>query len=512
MSNIETFSTECIVVGSGIAGLSATLSIVSKGCKAIVVSYGNIGRISNSNLAFGTFACACEGNTVQMHIDKTLKSGQGLCDFNLVSRYVSEAGELINELRNAGIPNQAVAHGYIFSEGNMPGGELVIKYLLSSCKSYIDKKQLLFMDHIDVTKLLIHGDRCVGIEGKSIKNDKYIRILASSVVLATGGAGGLYTFNDNAYGIYGLGYALALDAGLELVDMEFVQFHPTGLYRNGTARSVIPADIVDAGPILNSDGDDVKIKHGVLDKPVAIKARDRLSIAMFKELRGKKDINGSLMLDIRGFDTSKLSKRSQGWLNKHKEFFSQPIPVYPTCHHTMGGIVIDENAKTKIKGLFAAGEVTGLTHGANRLGGNALSEALVMGKIAGSSACEEIHVVNLNMFNGEIHKKECIEDKKILFKQVQNVLWNSGGIVRDKQCLDEGILELEKIVEMAKSKNTYSDSLRKVILVAQSILYSAKLREESRGAHFRDDFQNNSESMNKHIICKLDNNIKVSWA
>ncbi|MBW1800822.1 MAG: FAD-binding protein, partial [Deltaproteobacteria bacterium] len=322
----------------------------------------------------------------------------------------------------------------------------------------------------------------------------------------------------------GEGYTLALGAGVTLQDMEFVQFYPLGLAEPKKHPFLITPRLADLGRLYNDQGEDIQDKYGITERPAAERARDRLSLALFNEIQQEK---GIVWLDLRGVSEEEwkgdpFSASTLERLGKRYGALYRPIGVAPMTHHCMGGVLVDIQGATSVPGVFAAGEVTGGLHGANRLGGNALTEALVFGVRVGEAAAAwakdnagghrpPLPVDGDSGISGNKPRKSDANPAKLL-GELRRILWEEGGIHRTKQGL---IRALEKVktlqieaIEMSHGTEARAVQqtleLRLGLRTAVLILEGALKREESRGAHFREDFpQQDDEKWRGHLQVRL---------
>ena len=237
--------------------------------------------------------------------------------------------------------------------------------------------------------LLIEEGKAVGALGFDFHRGKFLGLGAKAIILANGGGGALYQRHDNPVRITGDGYALAFHAGCQLRDMEFVQFIPPGVAEPGKPTILIAPSLCDAGRVINSLGEDILNKYQITEKPVAVRSRDLFSQAIFMEEAEGREV----FLDLRAVSEEEwprdnMAHSQRDLLMRNFSCSQKPIRISPMCHHFMGGVVADPKGMTEIPGLFAAGEVVGGVHGANRMGGNALDEVLVFGHRAGEAAAE----------------------------------------------------------------------------------------------------------------------------
>lgn len=509
---------DVLVIGSGIAGLEAALSISKSGRQPLLVSKAPMGKANNTILAGGAFTCVTDDFSAAAHIEKTLESGCRINNKLLVEQFVKRAPDKIKNLRNMGLLGKSHRTGFHCRVSSMVGGPDICAVLVRACR----KAGVRFLENIVVTDLIIHAGRCGGAVGFNKRTGKRYGLRSGAVLLATGGAGAAYQQNDNAPGATGDGYRLALEAGLELMDMEFVQFYPLAYAGSGRGHMIIPAAFADIGEIVNRQGEDLKIKYELYEKPVALVSRDRLSQALFKELILGNDEDGALLLDMRNADDSQIlfNEDLKTRFKKKISYDTEPVKIIPACHHTMGGVSVDRKCRTAIEGLYAAGEIVGGIHGANRVGGNALCEAMVFGEQAGISASK--YVGSGEPFQGfekiaEISEKRWINSKisgdidvAVLMGRLKKTLWDDIGIVRSKVSLDRGIAQINAILFDLKLAAADSPiercrlfECKSAAITGKAIALSALERTESRGAQYREDHPYEQDAWFKHVYVQM---------
>jgi fumarate reductase (CoM/CoB) subunit A len=521
--SINIIDSDILIIGTGIAGLSAALKASGAGKRVVVVSKAAVGKVTNTILGGGLFTFATDTFPAQAHLKKTMESGRMINNPVMVEHMVNLAPSRVRNLIDMGLKGQFHETGFRCRTSGYLGGPHLSSVLVNACR----KAEIEFLEHIMVTDLLVDGDECRGAVGFHKQSGKIFGFKSDAVLLTTGGAGAIYTHTDNAPGATGDGYALMMEAGLELIDMEFVQFYPTAYAGTGRARMMLPAAFADLSPILNRLGEDVKEKYQIIDKPVAVVSRDRLSRALFKEIQMGNGIGGALHLDLRATDFGSIpnGRALENTFKKRLAFDEKPVPVAPTCHHTMGGVVTDESGRTDLKGLFAAGEVAGGTHGANRMGGNAFCEALVMGEAAARSALE--HCPNARHTTGfKTLAKDAVK-KRFRFvdvdtksessptirssrKKLATIMWEKVGIVREEKSLTEAVEEIDAVLESIELQKARSPrdlckiiEFRNAALTGRAIAVSSLKRTESRGSHWRDDFPYEVEDWLQHIHVQM---------
>jgi succinate dehydrogenase/fumarate reductase flavoprotein subunit len=373
----------------------------------------------------------------------------------------------------------------------------------------VKKKGISLLPWVMVSELLIEEGRAVGALGFDFHRGKFLGFRAKAVILANGGGGALYQRHDNPVRITGDGYALAFHAGCQLRDMEFVQFIPPGVAEPGKPAILIAPSLCDAGRVINSPGEDILNKYQITEKPVAVRSRDLFSQAIcMEEAEGRE-----VFLDLRGVSEEEwpgdnMARSQRGLLTRNLSCSRKPIRISPMCHHFMGGVVADPKGMTEIPGLFAAGEVVGGVHGANRMGGNALDEVLVFGHRAGESAAEwakervrekgagTLIQARLRILQGMATSSGKGLPPKAARKMIGEILWKETGILRDRQGLENALDSLRRIGQETLPQitaGTPKETLEKMevenaLLVGEMITRCAIMREESRGAHFRKDF------------------------
>ncbi len=512
---------DVLIIGSGVAGLRATLEVARLGKQAILVSKAPPGKANNTYLAGGFFAFGAKSADVQTHIEKTLNSGRGLNNAVLVEKFAKEAPSMVKELQDMGMRGTMHNTGLVTRESSLIGGPRITPPLLRACREL----GVQCVEGIMVTDLLTHDRSCYGAIGFHRRTGTIFGFRSRAVLLATGGAGSIYAQNNNAPGTTGDGYYLGLEAGLELMDMEFVQFYPLVRAKRGQTRMIVPAVLADLGKITNRLGEDIKEKYDLKERPIALASRDRFAQALFKEISRGNGIDGAMLLDLREVedDAIPFSEEAKEILKRNLSYHLEPIKIAPACHHTMGGLSIDITGRTEIRGLFAAGEVVGGIHGANRMGGNALSESLVFGALAARAATEyadsaptlrhfqsTAYEMAYKTFDGRYGERGKISMARSMMGRLGRILWEKAGIIRDEGSLKEsidGIVEILGELDAQLASNPRDlfriFECRNAAVSAKAIAISALKRTESRGSHYRQDFPKESEDWLQHIHVRM---------
>jgi succinate dehydrogenase/fumarate reductase flavoprotein subunit len=502
---MEVLKTEVLVIGGGGAGMRAALAAREKGAAVLLTSKTPMGKSTCTYLSAGGFTLAVGGVSKETHLALTLKAGKGINVRGLAEIMAEEAPERVRELERMGLIGEW-QQGRFRCLGRPAAAGAPLANLLADTAEHMGVSVLPW---VMVTELVLESGKAVGALGFDYRKGKPLAFMSKAIILANGGGGALYWRNDNPVRITGDGYALAFHAGLHLRDMEFVQFIPIGLAEPGKPAYLVAASLADMGRVVNSIGENILQKYGIVEKPVAVRQRDAFSLAIFQEEHEGREVS----LDLR-FLTEEDWKKDpwadgqRKMLTKNLPGSERPLRISPMCHFFMGGVVADQDGRTAIPGLYAAGEVVGGLHGANRMGGNALDEILVFGNRAGKAAGEGAR--GQDWIKGS---QEAIERRmdsfpkrcaispeglpaKAIRKKVGEILWKQGGIARDEGGLSSALDALGQIkkedLPQAKAESPKEVlekmELENALLVGEMILKGALMRKESRGAHFRRDF------------------------
>ena len=534
---IKTISTDVLIIGSGGAGSRAAIEVDNAGLKATIVSKGLSFRSGCTGMAEGgynaVFKTVDKDDSIEAHINDTLKGGSFLNDKKLVEILVNESPQRLIDLENYGALFDRKENGEIDQrpfggqsfrrtcyQGDRTGAEL-----LNALKEEIIRRDIECIEEVMITSLVTDDDQVIGATGLNLKDSSLIYFKAKSVILASGGAGQLYPVTSNTFQKNGDGYAIAYKAGAQLVDMEQIQFHPTGMIAPESKKGVLVTEAVRAegGKLMNKDGERFMSKYA--PEKMELATRDVVARSIYQEIiEGRGTENGGVYLDISHLDDDYIDEKLETMVlqfeNVGVDIKHGPIEVAPTAHHFMGGLKIKEDASTSLKNLFGAGEVCGGVHGANRLGGNALADTQVFGKIAGVSASQASKDCELKVNDEQVKneaeriesliKKGSIKPKE--FKNnIKNLMWEKVAIVRDEKTLNEALAELQQMQKDldkmdVKDTSQYNSDLVTALEVINMIeiciltVKSAILRRECRGAHFRSDFPESKDEWKKSIV------------
>jgi succinate dehydrogenase / fumarate reductase flavoprotein subunit len=561
-SGIERHEYDVVVIGAGGAGLRAAIAAHDAGARVAVVCKSLLGK-AHTVMAEGGIAAAM-GNVYpddgwQVHFRDTMRGGKMLNNWRMAQLHAQEAPERVLELEewgalfdrtNDGLISQRDFGGHRYARLAHVGDRTGLEMIRTLQQRTVDLGVDVFME-CTVTELFTEGGsgsgrpRVAGAFAYWRETGRFIAFEAPSVVLATGGIGKSYQVTSNSWEYTGDGHALAMRAGASLINMEFVQFHPTGMVWPPSVKGILVTESVrgDGGILKNSEGkrfmfdyipeyfkaetaDSVEEAEGwYTDKknhrrPPELLPRDEVARAINSEIKaGRGSPHGGVFLDIASRrDAEFIRRRLPSMYHQFKELAdvditAEPMEVGPTCHYVMGGVEVDADTEESIvEGLYAAGEVAGGMHGSNRLGGNSLSDLLVFGRRAGHNAA--YHAAKVGQRRAQVTDEQVKEataqalhpfevqggeNPYTIQKDLQDVMQRLVGIIRKREELAESLGEIAKLKERAKHLSVEGHrqynpgwhlalDLANMLVVSECIAKAALEREESRGGHTRDDF------------------------
>jgi fumarate reductase (CoM/CoB) subunit A len=542
----DVYQCDVLVIGSGGAGCRAAIEARKYGLKVIIVSKGLSFKSGCTTLAEGGYNAAFgyvdTEDSVEDHFKDTLKGGAYLNDPELVKILVEEAPERLNELegfgalfdrQESGKLNQRPFGGQTYRrtcfQGDRTGHEM-----MTALKEEVIRQDIETVEEVMITSLIQDEEKnaVLGACGISLRYSKFLTFQAKSTIIATGGAGWLYPVTSNALQKTGDGYAQAYHAGADLLDMEQVQFHPTGMLYPESRKGVLVTEAVrgEGGILLNKDGERFMKNY---DPRGELATRDVVARAIYNEIReGRGTPAGGVFLDVTHLPAELIEEKLETMLLQFMDvgldIREEPMEVAPTAHHFMGGTCINQHGETSLKNLYAAGEAAGGVHGANRLGGNALADTQVFGKRAGEKAAKNALKAEFGLNQDQISSEE--DRIRALFKngdyypfeikkELQETMWNNVAIIRNEKGLkkalgkiDElkGMLRNMKVPDIGGFNNDLQDALEveNMLLVASMVAKAALIREESRGAHYREDYPETRDKWKKSIVLNRNREIK----
>jgi len=510
---IKEFDT--LVVGSGLAGLTAAYHASKKGSVAIITKSQL--DISNSYYAQGGIAVVTDINdSFESHIQDTLEAGRGLCDLDAVKILVEEGQDCVYELIELGMQfDQEDGKFFLGLEGGHSrrrilhaGGDATGKGLtIFMLKKVQEQKNIIPFEYTTVVELLVENQVCTGVQAFDFVSGNNIIFRSKATIIATGGLSRIYDRSTNPHTATGDGIALAWHAGAKLADIEFIQFHPSALYLPGEDAFLISEAVRGEGAwLLNQQGERF-MQH--IHPLAELAPRDVVAYAIYNQLQLHH--SDFVYLSLKHLNPELIKKRFSTIYNTLLKFgidlTSDLLPVSPAAHYTMGGIQTDLDGETNIKGLFACGEVasTGVM-GANRLASNSLLECLVFGKRAaekansGKNSSSDLPKINI------IHVDQANESFFLNTKnQIAALMSKKAGIVRSDEKLRKAIEELQSIMKLLPEEiNEYNLlKIKHITDICTLICESALIRTESRGGHIREDFLLEDPALCAHLVQQI---------
>ena len=560
---------DVLVIGAGGAGLRAAIAAIEQGARVGVVTKSLLGK-AHTVMAEGGMAAAL-GNVRpednwKVHFRDTLKGGGMLNNWKMVMNYTKEAPDRVRELERWGAVFDRTPEGRI-NQRNFGGhsyprlahvGDRTGLELIRTLQDHAVKVGIHAHMETTIYRLLTDAGRVVGALGFNRQSGEFLVFRAKAVVLATGGLGRIYQITSNSWECTGDGFSLASMVGADLIDMEFIQFHPTGMVWPPSVMGILVTEGVrgEGGVLINSEGkrfmfDNIPERYKGefaeteeeaerwlqgdrnARRPPELLTRDVVARAIRKEVNeGRGSPHGGVYLDI-------ASRRPADYIKKklpsmyhqfmklgNLDITKEPMEVGPTCHYAMGGVRVDPDTQaTNVPGLYAAGEVAGGLHGANRLGGNSLSDLVVFGRRAGMAAAEyaarqsgsyQVDDAQVRAYIAEAlqpFNNPQGENPFALMKELRATMQKNAGIMRE-----EGELKAQLEILASLKKRAWNTSvsgsraynpgwhtaldMRLMVEVSEAVVLAALARKESRGGHARLDYPDPDPSFAKinHII------------
>ena len=555
MEKYETHTHDVIVIGAGGAGLRAAIEASAQGASVGLVCKSLLGK-AHTVMAEGGVAAALANVDPQdnwkVHFHDTMHGGKMLNNWRMAQLHAQEAPDRVRELEHWGALFDRTKDGKIMQRafgghtwkrlahvGDRTGLEMIRTLQDKGIHSGMD----VYME-CTITHLLKDGERISGAFGYWRESGRFVLFKTKAVILATGGVGKSYKVTSNSWEYTGDGQALAYDAGADLIDMEFIQFHPTGMVWPPSVKGILVTEAVrgEGGTLTNRNGERFMEKYD--PQRMELSTRDVVARSIYTEvMEGRGSPHGGAFLDISHRGAEYVKKKLPSMYHQFMEFAQiditkEPMEVFPTTHYMMGGVRVDaDTAGSTVPGLFAAGEAAAGLHGANRLGGNSLSDLLVFGMRAGLGAAQYANELRDNTLKiDDVHLEKAAQEMLQPFENaegenpytvhqaLQEVMGSYVGVFRTKEKLQDGIEEIQVLKDRAsqlriEGSRMYNPGwhlckdLKSMLIVSEAIAKCALQREESRGAHSRVDFPKyNDEKWGKvnSVISKDNGTMKIS--
>jgi len=532
MEKYETHTHDVLVIGAGGAGLRAAIEASAMGASVGLVCKSLLGK-AHTVMAEGGVAAALANvdanDNWKVHFHDTMHGGKMLNNWRMAQLHAQEAPDRVRELEHWGALFDRTKDGKIMQRafgghtwkrlahvGDRTGLEMIRTLQDRGIHTGVD----VYME-CTITHLLKDGERISGAFGYWRESGRFVLFKTKAVILATGGIGKSYKVTSNSWEYTGDGHALAYDAGADLIDMEFVQFHPTGMVWPPSVKGLLVTEAVrgEGGLLTNRNGERFMEKYD--PERMELSTRDVVARSIYIEVQeGRGSPHGGAFLDISHRGAEYVKKKLPSMYHQFMEFAEiditkEPMEVFPTTHYMMGGVRVDaDTTGSTVPGLFAAGEAAGGMHGANRLGGNSLSDLLVFGRRAGLGAAQyanELRDNTLKIDDVDLEKaaQEMLqpfenaegENPYTVHQALQEVMGSYVGVFRTKEKLQDGLEEIQVLKDRAsqlriEGSRMYNPGwhlckdLKSMLIVSEAIAKCALQREESRGAHSRVDFPN----------------------
>jgi succinate dehydrogenase / fumarate reductase flavoprotein subunit len=548
----ETHEHDVLVMGAGGAGLRAAIEAMAQGARVAVVSKSLLGK-AHTVMAEGGIAAAManvdRADDWRTHFRDTMRGGKLLNNWRMAQLHAQEAPDRVRELEQWGALFDRTADGQILQRafgghtfkrlchvGDRTGLEMIRTLQDRGVTMGFD----VFME-CTIVKLLTDGKRVVGAFGYWREQGRFVVFKAKSIVIATGGIGKAWPVTSNSWEYTGDGMALAYEAGADLKDMEFVQFHPTGMVWPPGVQGLLVTEAVrgEGGILRNKLGERFMEKYD--PKRMELSTRDVVARSIYTEVKeGRGSEHGGAYLDISHKPAEYVKQKLPSMYHQFKELADvditkQPMEVGPTCHYMMGGIDVEaETAQASLPGLFAAGEAAAGLHGANRLGGNSLSDLVVFGRRAGLGAAQYASKAPAaNIDDAQIAEAEKAmldpfarndgESPYAVHRDLQQSMQNLVSIFRTEEDLQQAMKDLEALKQRAAKVRVEGSrmfnpgwhlarDLQSMLTVTEAVTRSAIARKESRGAHSRIDYPKLDDQVwgkQNNVISRDGDNMKL---
>ena len=526
---MDQIHTDVLVIGGGLAGLVAALSARAAGRDVALLCRSRIGRSGNTLISGSALALFRRdnpyGDSAEIFINDTCRSGQGLNDRETVARFVEGSASVLDMLEALGVSFRYVDGARLIKQPpghsvrrSYPSDYDALPYMIRGLSLGMPLREkaaeqgVRFFEPCDAVSLDVEDGRVCGAYVLDMGAQRILHCQASSVVLSCGGGASLFKNTNNTSDVTCDAYRLALEAGAVLRDMEFVQFYPAMMVR--PVRGVVSTHLFGDGAVLRSRAGERFLQRY---SPQGDRStRDLMARAIQMEIRAGQGDPDCVYMDCSAVDRRTLDAKypelSRQLQRYGLDIHADPIPVSPTAHFYLGGVAADENCAAFVPGLYACGEALGGLHGANRLSGNALTEAAVSGRTAGEAAAEAASrtVPNRTPRPMSVPYRTKGEDARALIRRLRTVMWDKGSILKTGASLSEASAEVTTIKTRSDGCAVrsvtdlhYLYELRSYLSTAELLIHCAQKRTESRGAFYREDYPETDTAWNGSLFCSL---------
>jgi succinate dehydrogenase/fumarate reductase flavoprotein subunit len=528
--DVHLITTDILIIGSGGSGLRAAIAATEAGARVLLVAKELLKEAHTSWAMGGINVAIKHPATPAQHFEDTINGGWRVNNYRLARIFAQEMPERVRDMEKYGVRFDRLPDGAYFTWAsgkqsvplNLCAGDYTGREMMQGLLAEIERLRIPYLEHHYVSRLIKQAERVAGAFLIDTRTGTYHVVQAQATVVATGGGGCMYRVNTNAPSNTGEGYAWGLDAGAQLVDMEFVQFHPTGMAWPPEKHGTLVTEKVrgNGGILKNTRGERFMTRYQ--PERLELAGRDEVARAIYQEIEeGRGTEHNAVYLDITHWEEGKAERLVPDVLAEHLnvgiDIRRQMMEITPSMHHMMGGFVINEWGETTVPGLYATGEVTASVHGANRLGGNSLAEGQVFGRRTGIraasfAASNTAQAIPRSLLDAElariqtfVHQPEGERPAELL-AQIQQLMWDNVGIIRSAEKLQAADLEIKTLQEAAhrlRATNLLELQscleIQDMLRTARAIIVSACVRTESRGAHYRSDYPHMDTAWEKNI-------------
>lgn len=540
MLAIESIESDLLIIGAGGAGLLAALHAheINRDLRIAIVVKGLLGQSGCTRMVQGGYNCVLNPNdSFEKHFSDTIKGGQFINNQDLAWALVSDSPDRIIELENKvgclfdrnpdGTIHQKPFAGQSFDR-TVHKGDLTGIEIMANLRDYVLEEDMMVLEETRGLDLLFDGSRVSGALLLDNRKGRFIVAKARATLIATGGGATMYQISSPSLEKAGDGHAMAFRAGAEFIDMEMMQFHPTGLL---VGKSMATGGLLEEGlrgagaRLFNGLGERFMEKYS--PEKLERSTRDVVSRSSYMEIMaGRGTKNGGVLIDATHMEN--VAKNFRGMVERCAEYgfdlVNSRVEVSPSAHYHMGGVKINRDCYCNIEGLFVAGEDSGGVHGANRLGGNGVADSIVFGARAGDAMAEYLNQpYTPKISDGQVQdlcrrwleplERQTGENPFVLREQMEELMWKKVGVVRNGPDMETAVPQLQEMRKRAQNltgsggtifnaKWNEAINVTNLLTVAEMIARSALMRTESRGAHYRQDFpeQNGDWLKNIHLL------------